>query len=169
VENPFTHLGTIAVPRSERARWKTGELPLEWSARYPKLFDGDDLRLTTTQPNLHFYEWFGAVELHRQTRYLSLVEKYEFGASSGARVHRRKQEIVARLLPLRVRDALCDRTPGRRAQAPDLLMYAEDHSDWFFCEVKGPGDRLRDEQIRKFEWLAEMSSNPVRLLEIRLT
>ena len=65
------------------------------------------------------------------------------------------------------RDALRDRNQGR-AQAPDLLMYAEDLSDWFFCEVKGPGDRLRDEQVRKFELLANMTSKPVRLLEFRL-
>jgi hypothetical protein len=47
-------------------------------------------------------------------------------------------------------------------------MYAEDLSDWFFCEVVGPRNRLRDEQIRKFELLAEMTSRPVRLLEFRL-
>jgi hypothetical protein len=47
-------------------------------------------------------------------------------------------------------------------------MYAEDLSDWFFCEVKGPSDRLRDEQVRKFARLAEMTSKPVRLIEFRL-
>jgi hypothetical protein len=47
-------------------------------------------------------------------------------------------------------------------------MYAEDRSDSFFCEVKGPRDRLRDEQRLKFELLAEMTSKPVRLLEFRL-
>ena len=49
---------------------------------------------------------------------------------------------MAQLLPGAVRDALRDRKQGR-AQAPDLLMYAEDLSDWFFCEAKGPRDRLR--------------------------
>jgi hypothetical protein len=44
-------------------------------------------------------------------------------------------------------------------------MYAEDLSDWFFCEVKGPRDRLREEQVRKFEHLADMTSKPVRVLE----
>ena len=48
-------------------------------------------------------------------------------------------------------------------------MYAEDLSDWFFCEVKGARDRLRDEQIRKFGLLAGMTSKPVRLIEFRLS
>jgi len=47
-------------------------------------------------------------------------------------------------------------------------MYAEDLSDWFFCEVKGPRDRLRGKQVRKFGLLAEMTSKPVRLIEFRL-
>ena len=99
--------------------------------------------------------------LHHTTGYLSLVEKYEFAT------HPRKQQIVAQLLPDPVRDALRGRNQGR-AQAPDLLMYAEDLSDWFFCEAKGARDRLRDEQIRKFELLADMTSKPVRLIEFRL-
>jgi len=103
----------------------------------------------------------GAIVLHHTTGYLSLVAKYEFAT------HPRKQQIVAQLLPGSVRDALRDRSQGR-AQAPDLLMYAEDLSDWFFCEVKGPRDRLRGEQVRKFGLLAEMTSKPVRLIEFRL-
>ncbi len=48
-----------------------------------------------------------------------------------------------------------------------LLMYAPDMSDWFFCEVKGPGDRLRSEQMSKFEALAEVSGEPVRLMHLK--
>jgi len=136
-------------------------LALEWRQRFPHLFDDDDLRLAKSQPKNHFCEWLGAIVLHQTTGYLSLVEKYEFAT------HPRKKEIVAQLLPLAVRDALRDRSHGR-AQAPDLLMYAPDYSDWFFCEVKGPSDRLRDEQIRKFSRLADLTSKPVRLLEFSL-
>jgi hypothetical protein len=39
-------------------------------------------------------------------------------------------------------------------QCPDLLVYKPDFADWFFCEVKGPKDRLREEQIRYFRGLA---------------
>jgi hypothetical protein len=44
-------------------------------------------------------------------------------------------------------------------------MYAQDLSDWFFCEVKGPSDRLRSEQIQRFQVLADLTAKPVRLLE----
>jgi hypothetical protein len=46
-------------------------------------------------------------------------------------------------------------------------MYAPDLSDWFFCEVKGPGDRLGVEQETKFKALAVMSVRPVRILRFR--
>lgn len=157
----ITQLGTVDVVRSQVERWRSGHLAQGWKARFPDLFDEDDLRVATTQPGSHFYEWLGAIVLHHTTGYRSLVEKYEFAT------HPRKQQIVSQLMPSEVRDALRDRIHGR-AQAPDLLMYAEDLSDWFFCEVKGPRDRLRDEQIRKFGRLADMTSRPIRLLEFRL-
>jgi hypothetical protein len=157
----ITKIATANVVRSQRERWQSGHLAQEWRTRFPNLFDDDDLRLANSQPAIHFYEWLGAVVLHHTTGYLSLVEKYEFAT------HPRKQQIVAQLLPSPVRDALRDRNQGH-AQAPDLLMYAEDLSDWFFCEVKGPRDRLRDEQVRKFGLLADMTSKPVRLIEFRL-
>jgi hypothetical protein len=158
---PITKIATIQIELAQRARWQSGQLALEWRQRFPDLFDDEDLRLANSQPRVHFYEWLGAIVLHHATGYLSLVEKYEFA------MHPRKQEIVSQLLPPPVRDALRDR--GRaRAQAPDLLMYAPDRSDWFFCEVKGPRDRLRDEQIRKFGLLADLTAKSVRLLEFCL-
>lgn len=159
----ITKIGTVTVARAQRARWKSGDLAPEWRGSFPALFDDDDLRIALTQPKLHFYEWLGAIVLHHASGYLSLVEKYEFPSA-----HPRKQQIVAQLLPRSVRDALSDRSPGRGAQAPDLPMYAEDHSDWFFCEAKGPRDPLRAEQIRKFELLADMTSKPVRLIEFHV-
>jgi hypothetical protein len=38
------------------------------------------------------------------------------------------------------------------AWAPDFFVYKEDHSDWFFCEVKGPRDELRPSQRSQFRW-----------------
>jgi hypothetical protein len=112
-----------------------------------------------TQPTLHFYEWLGAIVLHHTTGYCSLVEKYEFSR------HARKQQVVAKLLPQPVHDLLRDRERFGRTQAPDLLMYADDLSDWFFCEVLGPRNTLQEAQIRKFDALAVISGRPVRLLE----
>jgi hypothetical protein len=47
-------------------------------------------------------------------------------------------------------------------------MYAQDLSDWFFCEVIGPGNRLSDEQRNKFELLARETAKPIRLVEFRV-
>jgi hypothetical protein len=157
----ITTIATVQVERSQRARWQSGHLAREWRGRFPDLFDDDDLRLANSQPSSHFFEWLGAIVLHHTTGYLSLVEKYEFST------HPRKQGIVAQLLPPALLDVLRGRNHGR-AQAPDLLMYAQDLSDWFFCEVKGPRDRLRDEQVRKFGLIADMTRKSVRLLEFRL-
>jgi len=154
----ITKIATVNLAPAQRARWQSGQLAQGWRARFPDLFDDDDLRIAESQPGVHFYEWLGAIVLHHTTGYLSLVEKYEFAT------HSRKQQIVAQLLSRPVLDALRDRSQGC-AQAPDLLMYAADLSDWFFCEVNCPRDRLREEQIRKFGLLAEMTSKPVRLLE----
>jgi VRR-NUC domain len=129
----------------------------------PELFDEDDRRLAETQGplGLHFYEWLAAIVLHHATGYLSLVSKYEFAK------HRRKQEIVEKLLPADILPMLRDRIEHGRAQPPDLLMFAPDLSDWFFCEVKGPGDRLKPEQLKKFEALATKTAKPVRLLRLK--
>jgi hypothetical protein len=132
----ITTIATVQVERSQRARWQSGHLAREWRGRFPELFDDEDLRLANSQTASHFYEWLGAIVLHHTTGYLSLVEKYEF------RTHSRKQEIVAQLLPPRLLDLLRGRSHGR-AQSPDLLMYAQDLSHWFFCEVKGPATACR--------------------------
>jgi hypothetical protein len=70
-------------------------------------------------------------------------------------------------LPAEILPILKDRTEHGRAQPPDLFMYAADFSDWFFCEVKEPGDHLRPEQLAKFEALAKLGGKPVRLLQLR--
>ena len=54
------------------------------------------------------------------------------------------------------------RRSSRTGQSWSLAL-----SDWFFCEVKGPGDALRPEQVRKFDALAAMTGRPVRLLRLR--
>jgi VRR-NUC domain-containing protein len=159
----ITEIGTVDIQPSQQQLWRSGRLAPVWARRFSELFDEDDPRLAESQGHLgyHFGEWLAAIVLHHATGYLSLVSKYEF------RKHRRKQEVVERLLSPEPRAALSDRTEHGRAQAPDLLMYAADFSDWFFCEVKGPRDRLGAEQEKKFEALANMSGKPVHLLRLR--
>jgi hypothetical protein len=161
----ITDIGTIEVLRSSSQweLWRTGTLAAEWAGRYPELFDELDVRLVETQAQFghHFVEWLAAILLYHTTGYLSLVSKSEFDK------HRRKREIVEKVLPADVVTVLRDRTKLGYVQGPDLLVYARDFSDWFFCEVKGPGDRLRPVQERKFEALATASGKPVRLLRLR--
>lgn len=160
----IVEIGTVEIERVQQARWLSGSLAPEWKQRFPELFDEDDLRLAQGPQGpkgYHFVEWLAAIVLHHTTGYLSLVSKYEF------RAHPAKQRIVAQLLAPEIRGALRDRVEHGSAQAPDLLMYAPDLSDWFFCEVKGPGDVLRPQQVRKFDALATMTGRPVRLLRLR--
>jgi hypothetical protein len=116
------------------------------------------VRIAVTQPQYHFVEWLAAIMLHHTTGFLALVEKYAYES------HTRKRKIVASLLPPDVQLILSEK--HGRAQAPDLLMYAPDLSDWFFCEVKGPRDRLRQVQLDKFKALATLSGKPVRVLRL---
>lgn len=158
-------LGCLEFDAGLRERWKRGELHPVWASEFPSLFDGDDLRLAQGQGveyGSHFIEWLGAAVLHLATRYHALVGKYEFPAK-----HLKKGEVVKSLpIPKNVREILEDRAKG--AQCPDLLMFAPDLSDWFFCEIKGPGDKLRTNQLLVFERLAAASGKPVFLLKLKV-
>lgn len=159
----ITDIGTIEILRSQRDLWRSGGLAPEWARRFPEPFDEDDVRLVEGQGpyGWHFVEWLAAMVLYHTTGYLSLVSKYEFAK------HLRKQELVEKVLPPGVLAILRDRTEHGSAQGPDLLVHARDFSDWFFCEAKGPRDRLRAEQERKFEALATVTGKPMRLLHFR--
>lgn len=163
----FLHdLGCLEFDANLRERWKRGELHPVWASEFPSLFDDDDLRLAKGQGveyGSHFIEWLGAAVLHLATGFHALVGKYEFPAK-----HPKKGEVVKSLpIPETVREILEDRAKG--SQCPDLLMYAPDLSDWFFCEIKGPGDHLRTNQLLVFERLAAASGKPVFLLKLKIT
>ena len=150
-------LGEIRIDPRQLARWASGQLPREWHSRYPFLFDADDLRVADKQKTVHFFEWLAAVILHHTTGFHALVEKYEFVKS-----HARKKRVIEQLLAPELLEPVCDGRKG--AQCPDLLMFAPDLTDWFFCEVKGPTDRVRPTQQRVFDALAASSGKPIRLL-----
>lgn len=155
-------LGTIKFRREQLDRWEAGQLHPVWARRFPDLFDPDDVRLATTQhpEGYHFFEWFAAIVLHHATGYLALVEKYQSAA------HPSKKRIAERLLPPEIQEMLNDRTTVGGKVGPDLLMYAPDESDWFFCEVKGQTDPFGDDQRKRFEALGIASQKPVRVLRI---
>ena len=153
----FPLLAEVPTTAAQRNAFRTGALRERWAETYapPGLFDADDLRIARTQPGSHFYEWLVAVTLFETMGWLSLVEKYQFA-------HERKQEVLRSLGA----DALVRFVAGQRLafgslQAPDLLVYAPDFSDYFLCEVKGPTDRLRPEQARYFRALREAAGRPI--------
>ena len=156
------NLGPIHVDASLRSKRYEYGLYDKWRSRFDSLFDDDDLRQTHQQA--HFYEWIGAIVLHHLTGYDALVEKYGFEAHGP---HPKKQEVIKRLsLPNHLRDLM--KTTHRTVMCPDLLMYRpHDLSKWFFCEIKGPGDKLQDNQLKFFEQLANADGKPIFVLRFK--
>ena len=159
----FRDLGTIPFHESQKRAYREGILWKEWADRYPELFDDLDLSQAKSQADLgyHFFEWLAAIVLYSTTGHLSLVAKYEFPK------HERKHEVFRSLVSDPVYAAVRDRTRFGGVQCPDLFLFDQDRTDWFFCEVKGPGDRLRPTQREYFEHLAELSGRSVRVLRFR--
>jgi hypothetical protein len=159
---PLLDLGCLYFDLDQKQLFKEGKLHREWAALYPFLFDSDDIRLVESQGKwgTHFIEWLGAIVLYRATNFYSLLGKYEF------KTHLRKCDVVKNLsLPDSVSEILRDRRKG--AQCPDLLMYAPDLSNWFFCEIKGGRDKLKATQRVVFERLAASAGRPVCLLSFK--
>ncbi len=141
---------------SDREGWRAGDLPRLWASRYWQVFDEDDLRLGLSQPDYHFCEWVGAICFFLTQGCLSLVEKY------GCPSHLRKEVVLNRLTGPEF-TCFLEHAPQ---QPPDLLVYAPDYSDWFFCEVKGPGDRLGAEQEDFFGEIEARTGKEIYLLRV---
>lgn len=159
--NTYETIATVLVTRHQFERFKSGELWREWSSKHPELFDNDDIRVAETQAKLgyHFHEWLAALTLYQSTGYLSLIESYEF------KRQKRKQEIMRDILPAQVLSAVEAITATGKVQCPDLLCYHPETKDWFFCEVKGPKDRVRPVQAEYFRTLVEASGQPIRVVK----
>jgi hypothetical protein len=161
----FETIGELQIHSEQRARFISEGLCEEWAATYPQLFDANDLQIARNQAHLgyHYYEWLAAILLYHAWGYLSLVEHFEFKS------HERKQSILRKLVTTDVIALMTDRRQHGRTQCPDLLVYKPDLSEWFFCEVKGPGDRLSSRQKEYFQALAEVSGEPIRIIRFRIT
>jgi hypothetical protein len=149
----------------QRELFKSGILLRQWTENYPNIFDVQDVKIALNQPDYHFYEWLSAVMLWHSIGYLSLVEKYEF------KRHKRKQEILMNLISSDLFVLVTDhKKEFGNTQVPDLFVYAPDMSDWFFCEVKGPHDKMSLKQNRFFEALSNTAKKPIyvmKFLEIK--
>jgi hypothetical protein len=144
---------------AQRQRFRNRELQQVWADRYPGIFDQDDLRLATgpQAPRNHYFEWLAAVRLHEFTGYVSLVEKYD------CQNHPRKHALFRKLAGPRVFESVMKNDQGR----PDLVVYSPDMADWFFAEVKGAKDRLRDRQRERFAELCELTGKPVMVVNFK--
>ena len=161
------NLGTFEYRESQRERFHSHELIDEWYKAYPKIFDAQDFALAVHQNDArmryHFFEWLAAVMLYHTHGSLSLVEQYEKPG------HKRKQDILSRIVPPDVFDLITNHESNfGGVQCPDLLVYAPDFSDWFFCEVKGDRDTLKPEPRRFFEVLEKASRKSVRLIDFKV-
>lgn len=134
----MTYDFTFSYHLQQRERFYAGTLVREWRQRYPQIFDIDDERILKTehQKQYHFFEWLGAVLLFESTGYCSLVEKYT------AKTHPQKRDKISKILPPSLLTWLYENETGQ----PDLFVYYLATNDWFFCEVKGDGDRIRTSQ-----------------------
>jgi len=169
----LVEIGTIQLPESEierqRVLWDKGVLAPKWADQFPELFKLDSEWARGPQPKgkdgghgYGFWEFLAAIILHHATGYRSLWSRFPVESME------EKVEVVKQLGLLSI---LTDRGPkDLGTQVPDLLMYAEDFNmeHWFFCEVKGPTDRVSTTQCEKFEWLAAETGKPVRLLEFKV-
>jgi hypothetical protein len=149
----------IYFSAEDRERFRSGELARGWAERFPQLFGETDLRLALNQTKYHFYEWLTAVRLFSDHGYLSLIEKYHFKRHPGA--YARFQQLA----PPEIVDLLSGGGPGPRTQGPDLLTFSPNFDVWFFVEVKGPRDRVRDSQAELFHRLEQLSGQPVRIAQ----
>jgi hypothetical protein len=157
-------IGTFDVPSTQRERFISGALWQEWYSQYPMLFDENDLHIVENQARggYHFYEWLAAILIYHSTGYLSLVEKYQYD------YHKHKQQVAKQLNSPELLRALAYRGDYGAVQCPDLLVYAPDFSDWYFCEVKGGSDRIRPIQQHHFRVLSDLTGKPIRLVKLKL-
>jgi hypothetical protein len=159
----FEQLASYTTHADHHDLFRTGELVERWAKTYPMLFDDDDLRIAQNQADMgyHFYEWLAAILIYHDHGLFSLVEKYQFDA------HAKKHQKLDRLAEPEVAQFIRSHPDYGNAQCPDLLVYRPDYSDWFFCEVKGPTDRVRSEQAEFFRALTELSGKSIKLVEFK--
>ena len=141
-----------------RESFRRGELADEWVTRYPDLFDSDDVRILNTehQRKYHFFEWLSSVLLYESTGYVSLMEKYS------AKSHPKKIKLFSELVPPAVSDFLLHAPSGH----PDLFSFHPKTGEWFFSEVKGARDTLRENQIAMHEELEKITGRRVRIIQL---
>ena len=168
----ITHLGPVPFKESQRDLWKARTLGRQWMERYenelPLYFNAERRRMVeedrTVLEGFGFFETLGALVLYHATGYLPLSSTPNFKFTVDE-----ENAVVEGLMDPDLLRLIRDQESFGLTQAPDNLMYAPGLSDWFFCDAKGPTDRLdpRTNAKEKFEAIARASGKPVRLLHFK--
>lgn len=162
----FQKIAEIPYKGEVREAFQFQKLYKKWYQRYPELFDELDLQNAKSQAEggSHFHEWLGAILLFQITGWHSLQQKYQFEK------HSRKRSILEKLEANSLIKFFNNQKSNNfgSLQAPDLLVYSPDYSEWFMCEVKGPNDKLREEQIEYFEALKKATGATIQRLKLIL-
>ncbi len=157
----FINYAIFITTDAHRENFINGNLVESWSRMYPFIFDDQDKKIALNQRNLgyHYYEWFAAILLFHTKGYLSLVESYAYKS------HTRKRRILETLVTGDALKFIASRGISSVTQCPDLLLYKPDKSEWFFCEVKGPKDKLKKKQIDFFKELRSATGKNISVVK----
>lgn len=157
-------LSHIHYAQQQHTRFREAELLEAWAHAYPFLFDALDIANARSQAKhgYHFVEWLSAIHLFHTHGLFSLQSKYLY------KKHVAKGDVVDQLASPEVLAFLRTLTSTEYFQSPDLLSYRPDLSEWFFVEVKGPKDRMRDSQVEFFERLQEGCGVPIKLVSLSM-
>jgi hypothetical protein len=159
----FFELGSFVITKQQKECYKTGDLWRDWLRTYPNLFDEKDQQLFRNQAiyGYGFVEFLSIIFLYNATGYIPIFGNY------GWETQPYKNTLIKEFVSKETWEVIMSQKKYH-SQPPDLFVYAPDKTDYFFCEVKGPGDRLRETQIQYFQLLQEISGKPVYTIKFRL-
>ena len=159
----FNDLGSFIITKKQRELYKAGVVWKKWLKDYPDLFDKKDKQLFENQAvfGFGFVEFLSVIFIHNATGYIPLLGSY------GWKTQADKNALVREMVSNETWDLIMNQK-SHHSQPPDLFVYSPDKSNYFFCEVKGPGDRLRETQMQYFMLLQEVSGKPVYTIKYKL-
>lgn len=159
----FNDLGTFIITKRQKELYKAGTIWNEWLEQYPVLFDEKDRQLFRNQARFGygFVEFLSIIFLYNATGYIPIFGSY------GWSTQKHKNTLIQELVSKENWDLIMSQKK-HRSQPPDLFAYSPDKTNYFFCEVKGPGDRLRDTQVQYFNLLQEISGKPVYTIKYKI-
>jgi hypothetical protein len=158
----FREIGEFVITARQKQSFKSGKLWHQWVEQYPFLFDEIDRGYFENQSKYGYglVEALAAIFLYNATGYSSIAGSYCYKNQSA------KRQIVQGLVSPETW-ILINQPQRYNSQPPDLLAYIPGSKDYFFCEVKGPGDKIRETQELYFEEIMKVSGKPVFLMVFR--